>query len=56
MRRESEVREELARREAWLDEHEGDGSREEPVETGIVEALQWVLGIRTGSYLFEEQG
>ena len=44
MRTETEVREELARRAAWLDENEDSGAAEVGVETGWEQALEWVLG------------
>lgn len=44
MRPEQEVRDRLASHRSWLDEWEGKGASEEGVETGWVEALEWVLG------------
>ncbi len=44
MKSEQEVRDLLKEKRAWMDENEGGGSSEEPVEWGWTEALAWVLG------------
>lgn len=44
MRDEQEIRAELDRATDWLDEWEGKGVAEEGIQTGWVEALEWVLG------------
>jgi len=43
MRSEKEIRAKLVESQAWMEENEGQGSREEGVETGWEQALQWIL-------------
>lgn len=44
MKTEQQIRTELAGHNEWLDEWEGQGTAEEGVEFGWVQALEWVLG------------